>query len=366
MNIIQISAGRDRSLMLSTDGTAYALGAVELLGPTLPPDYPQELCLSNPTEIGHRRFAQPTPLAINPGRRFRSVADGFVDTVAVRDDGAILSCRPVVSREHGSRVVALKGLPRGARQVTLSESAGFALYADGSVWSWGMNLGGQLGRPVAALAAVPAAIEGLPPIEALAAGHAHVLALDRAGGVWAWGANAAGQLGVGDLGQRAAPVRVELPHRMRRVAAGDTHSLALDDAGCLWAWGANQFGQVGEVMGMPVEQRFFTRPQRVRSGFKAARLDAGMFYSAAISTDGDVFAWGWNGLGQLAAHGLTASARPRRIAGLKQVEQLAAGLGHVLALSGQGVFAWGDNRASACGAAPSTPIQAEPRQITIA
>lgn len=192
-----------------------------------------------------------------------------------------------------------------------------------------------------------------------------MLALDRQGGVWAWGANAAGQLGTGDLGQRVAPVRVELPHRVRQVAAGDTHSLALDDAGRLWGWGANNFGQVGVVMGLPAEQRFFTRPQRVRTGFKLARLDAGMLYSVAVSSDGDVFAWGWNGLGQLATDGLQASAAPRRIEVLRGVEQLAAGLGHVLALNGQGVFAWGDNRASACGALPSTPIQSTPRRITL-
>ncbi len=366
MNIIQISAGRDRSVMLAADGTAYALGAVELLAPSLPPDYPQDLCLSNPTEIGHRRFAQPMPLAINPGRRFVSVADGFADTVAVQGDGVILSCRPVVSRERGSQAAAVPGLPLHARQLALSESAGFALYADGSVWSWGMNANGQLGRSAVALAAAPGAIDGLPPIEMVVAGHAHVLALDRQGSVWSWGANAAGQLGVGDLRQRGQPVRLDLPRPMRRLAAGDTHSLGVDDTGRLWGWGANQFGQVGNVMGMPAEQRFLARPQRVRAGFELAHLDAGMFYSAAVTTDGDVFAWGWNGLGQLAAHGLTASATPRRIRGLQGVERLAAGLGHVLALNGQGVLAWGDNRASACGAPPSTPIQFEPRAIAIA
>lgn len=365
-HITHISAGRDRSVLLSAEGRAYALGAVELLAPALPPDYPQDLCLSNPSEIGHRRFAQPAPLLLNPGQRFTGIADGFADMVALRADGAALSCRPVVSREHGSAATPLAGLPRGVRQLALTESAGFALYADGAVWSWGRNLRGQLGRPAAAWMAPPGRVDDLPPIERLAAGHAHMLALDRQGGVWAWGANAAGQIGSGDLGPRTAPVRVELPRPMRQLAAGDTHSLALDEAGQLWGWGANQFGQVGDAVGLPAETRFLTRPRRVRGGVKLVRLDAGMYYSVGIGSDGEVFAWGWNGLGQLAAEGLPYSARPRRVAALREVEQVSAGLGHVLARSGQGVFAWGDNRALACGALPSTPIQTAPRRIELA
>ena len=146
MNISQISAGRDRSVLLSDTGMAYMLGGDELLGPQLPPDYPGELCISNPTEIGHRRFAQPTPLAVHPGRRFVGIADGHVETLAVQQDGGIVACRPVLSREQGSAAAPVAGLPGAARQLALTGSTAFALYADGSLWSWGMDAQGQLGR----------------------------------------------------------------------------------------------------------------------------------------------------------------------------------------------------------------------------
>ena len=57
MKITQISAGRDRSVALSGDGTAHGWGGVKLLGATLPPGYPGKLCTNNAAEIGHNRYA---------------------------------------------------------------------------------------------------------------------------------------------------------------------------------------------------------------------------------------------------------------------------------------------------------------------
>ncbi|GKT24333.1 hypothetical protein AVHM3334_14435 [Acidovorax sp. SUPP3334] len=163
------------------------------------------------------------------------------------------------------------------------------------------------------------------------------------------------------LKESALPVRVQLPARAVQVAAGDTHSFAVDAQGRLWAWGSNQYGQAGDGA-----RRYFTQPVRVRTGFAVAQVDAGMFYTVALSRQGDVFAWGWNGMGQLAQDGAAFSAKPLRVQGLRGVLQLAAGTGHVLARTDAGLFAWGDNRSSACGAFPSVAVQARPHPIAFA
>ncbi len=369
MKILQISAGRERSIALAADGNAYGWGGIKLLGATLPPGYPADLCISNPTEIGHNRYAQPIPQHLNPGAPFSAVVDGYVDTLAVRQSGGVLSCRPVVSADYGAEHSALAGLPPSAVQVALTESGGFALYANGSVWSWGMRTNGQLGRDAVSVMSEAAEITGLPPVTALACGHGHVLALDRKGNVWAWGANAAGQLGTGSLTAGALPVRLELPAHIRHIAAGDTHSFAVDSTGRLWGWGSNNFGQVGETADARLAAKYFTRPHRIKTAFPVAQIDAGMFYTVAASTQGEVFAWGWNGMGQLGQPnpaGLAFSPRPTRIKPLANVTRLAAGVGHTLALNDLGVFAWGDNRASACGAFPSVAVQATPIRVSFA
>ncbi len=370
MKILQISAGRERSVVLAAGGggragTAYALGSVKRLGATLPPGYPGELCTSSPTEIGHNRFAQPVAQVLNPDAPFVAIADGFADTLAVRADGAVLSCQPVVSPDQGARLSQVVGLPLVV-QVGQTESAGFARDAGGAVWSWGMAGLGQLGRNSSERIATPGLVTGVGRIRQLACGQGHVLALDRSGQVWAWGANGAGQLGVGHLKASTQPVKLKLAARMVHVAAGDTHSLAIDEAGRLWAWGSNNFGQLGELAGTQEAPRYTTLPQRIKTGFQVALADAGMFYTVATSRQGDVFAWGWNAMGQLAQSGFTHSPKPQRIASLTQVTQLSAGQGHVLAANDAGVFAWGDNRASACGAFPSVTVQATPVRITFA
>lgn len=82
MKAIQISAGRERSIALTVDGSAYSWGNVKRIGATLPPGYPGELCTSNPTEIRHNRYAQPEPQLFKLDAPFATVSDGYADTLA--------------------------------------------------------------------------------------------------------------------------------------------------------------------------------------------------------------------------------------------------------------------------------------------
>jgi len=361
MKIQQISAGRERSVALAADGSAHGWGAFKKLIPLPAGSVASEVCSSDGSEIGHNRFAQPRPQILNPNVPFATVADGYIDTLGVRRDGDVLSCRPVVASQLGAAHEPVQGLPAGTVQVALTESGAFALHADGTVWSWGMNVHGQLGRTTAKPHSKAAAIEGLAPITQLAAGHAHMLALDRAGQVWSWGSNSAGQLGNGTLKAQTAPARVVFPDPIRHVAAGDSHSFALDVHGRLWAWGSNNHGQTGDGAA-----RYYTRPVRIKTGFAVAQIDAGMFYTTALSAQGEVFAWGWNGLGQTGRDSAASSPQPVRIKPLTRITSIAAGTGHVLATDGTAVFAWGDNRSAACGIAPARTIQPQPIQVTFA
>ncbi len=361
MKILQISAGRERSVALTENGSAYGWGAFKKVLPLAPDQIAGDICTTDATEIGHNRFAQPVPQILNPHQPFAAIADGYIDTLGIHRAGSVLSCRPLIAPQAGAAQLPISGMPSTAVQAALTESAAFALHADGAVWSWGMNVNGQLGRPTPALQSAAAAIAELPPIASLAAGHSHVLALDRAGRVWSWGSNSAGQLGNGTLEASRQPLSIAFPDPIRRIAAGDTHSFALDANGRLWAWGSNNHGQAGDAAAL-----YYMRPVRIKTGFPVAHIDAGMFYSAAVSAQGDVFAWGWNGLGQTAQPPGPSSPRPVRINALSNITRISAGTGHVLATDGNAVFAWGDNRSAACGSAPSRAIQAQPIQLSFA
>ncbi|WP_407672253.1 RCC1 domain-containing protein, partial [Paenibacillus sinensis] len=78
------------------------------------------------------------------------------------------------------------------------------------------------------------------------------------------------------------------------IAAGTSHSLALKSDGSVWAWGYNGGGQLGDdsttQRSMPVQVTGLTEVKDIAGGGS---------HSLALKSDGSVWAWGYNGGGQL-------------------------------------------------------------------
>jgi alpha-tubulin suppressor-like RCC1 family protein len=81
-----------------------------------------------------------------------------------------------------------------------------AIRADGSLWGWGQNGGGQLGNGTRSsrLSLVPL----FSTWKEVAVNMSHSLGIRADGSLWAWGNNRNGQLGVGTTTQHLRPVRV--------------------------------------------------------------------------------------------------------------------------------------------------------------
>jgi hypothetical protein len=76
------------------------------------------------------------------------------------------------------------------------------------------------------------------------------------------------------------------------VAAGDGHSLAVKTDGSLWAWGNNTLGQLGDGTNLSRN-----KPVKIMDGvFSVAAKE---FHSLALKKDGSLWAWGNNEYGQL-------------------------------------------------------------------
>jgi hypothetical protein len=73
------------------------------------------------------------------------------------------------------------------------------------------------------------------------------MALTSTGQVRAWGSNGFGQLGDGTTTSSSTPVPVSLPSgtTVTAIASGLDHSLALTSTGQVLAWGLNYYGQLG-------------------------------------------------------------------------------------------------------------------------
>ena len=78
------------------------------------------------------------------------------------------------------------------------------------------------------------------------------------------------------------------------VASGEQHSLAVKNDGTVWAWGYNGRGELGDGT---TTQR--SSPVLVSGLTGVMAVEAGEFHSLAIKSDGTVWAWGYNGDGEL-------------------------------------------------------------------
>ena len=276
---------------------------------------------------------------------------------------------------------------RGIRfsQVSGSTNGYFSLAvgSDGNAYAWGNNSNGQLGDGTIGDKHAPVMVrkpdrKTYPDLPEdftylqVSAGYRHSLALGSDGNAYAWGLNGNGQLGDGTTTGRNAPVRVKTPDRNTypdlpadftylQVSAGYYHSLALGSDGNAYAWGFNQYGRLGDGT---TTNRY--TPIRVKTpdrntypdlpkDFTYLQVSAGYRHSLALGSDGNVYAWGNNGNGQLGDGTTTERHTPIRVKTPDRNTypdlpkdftylQVSAGYRHSLALGSDGnVYAWGNN-----------------------
>ncbi len=219
------------------------------------------------------------------------------------------------------------------------------------VFAMGYDQDGELGDGGGANRPTPQTIAGIPTaVVSLAAGSLHSLALTSGGSVYAWGLNSSGQLGDGTTTTRKTPIQVKLEDgtplsHVVAISGGDSFSLALTSDGNVYAWGLNSSGQLGDGTTTnrttPTFIAFF--PSVSISG--VVGIAAGANHSLALGGNGKVYAWGYNVNGQLGDGTTTQRVIPTLVPGLSKITAITSGGYHSLALDSSGaVFAWGSNK----------------------
>ncbi len=167
------------------------------------------------------------------------------------------------------------------------------MQSNGTLWSWGGNLNGQLGNGTTVNSTTPARV-GTTTWEAVAAGSDFTIAVQSNGTLWAWGDNTTGQLGIGTTTSSTIPVQVGSGTDWVAVAAGANHAAAIKSNHTLWSWGGNLNGQLGN--GTTVSS---TTPVQVGTGANWIAVAAGNGFTVAMQSDGTLWSWGNNSTGQL-------------------------------------------------------------------
>lgn len=221
-----------------------------------------------------------------------------------------------------------------------------ALKSDGTVWTWGHNLNGELGDASRGYQTnnpnpLPLAVVGLTGVVAIAVGDRHTVALKSDGTVVGWGYSSYGELGTGAIGSQASPVQVSGLTGIRQVSTGCNDTVALKSDGTVVAQGSNFKGQLGD--GTTTDR---LSPVAVPGLTGVVEVSAGCFFTLALKSDGTVWAWGSYAGGVLADGTVIDSPSPIPVAALSGVARVVAATsgGHALALRSDGtVWAWGSN-----------------------
>jgi alpha-tubulin suppressor-like RCC1 family protein len=261
-----------------------------------------------------------------------------------------------ISKPH----LPIEGPPAlaGATQVVSTYFSSYALMPDGTVWSWGDGVFGELGNGERVKAQLtPVRVLGLTGVKQIAAGGAHVVALLSDGRVATWGGNYFGTLGIGTHGHGTpgfatasdVPVFPEITGAVA-VAAGGGDDAAVLSNGTVLAWGENFGGQLGD--GTRVEKDV---PTPVLGASTERSVAIGGVSSHAghmllLLANGTVLATGANSNGELGDGTTQGRDVPAPVPGLSGVTAVSASIDHSMALLASGsVFAWGGDTVGQIG-----------------
>lgn len=230
-----------------------------------------------------------TPAAtLNVGSDVTGIAGGFTTGFAIKG-GALFGWGANTSGQVGdgtsaspkSTPVAVANMSSGVTSVAAGVSFTTAI-KDGVVYSWGLGSLGGLGNGGTATSLVPVKVSGITGTATqVAAGLGHGLAL-VGNTVYSWGYNSNGQVGNGTTTNAltAAPVS-GLEGTIVAIEANDFASYALTSDGSIWVWGANNVGQLG--LGNTTQ---FTTPQLLSvPGVKFTSISTGLSVSSGSSTN---------------------------------------------------------------------------------
>ncbi len=351
-----IACGSLHSINLKNDGTVWACGnnaSSQLADNQL-----------NRNILGQVNLAKGTALTDVIG-----VTGGFNHTIALKNDGTVWTWGDYalwyvfspITGESSSAVVGsgqeyptqIK-LKSGVELTNMIAIAGgdrfsISLKNDGTVWTWGNNSDGELGDGTTTDQTNPVQMKTLTNIVAVAGGGWHTIALKNDGTVWTCGNNDGGQLGNGTTTGQTKPIQVKTLTDIIAIAGGGWHTIALKNDGTVWTWGRNNFGQLGN--GSSTDQ---TNPVQVvlenngvLSGVIA--VAGGFYHTIALKNDGTVWAWGYNGYGQLGDGTITNRSNPVQVklrdgTALTNIVSIAVGAEYTMALKNDGtLWAWGNN-----------------------
>jgi len=175
----------------------------------------------------------------------------------------------------------------------------------------------------------------------------------KTGSLWSWGYNVNGGLGINDTTDRSSPVQtVSGGTNWSQVAGTQRHGAGIKTDGTLWLWGKNILGEVGDSSGVNKSSPVQTGVGGTTWKQVSVANNNSTGHSAAIKTDGTLWTWGsrfYGHLGDNSSSGVAFSPIQTLIGG-NDWRKVSTGYGVTGAIKTDGtLYMWGYNSSGQLG-----------------
>lgn len=288
---------------------------------------------------------------VSGGTNWRQISAGFIFS-AIKSDGTLWTWGSNLCGQLGNESLVNASSPvqtvsggTNWKETSSNRLWVSAIKTDGTLWSWGYNFNGQLGRLGTVNASSPVqTVSGGTNWKKLGSGGPVGAATKTDGTLWLWGYGGTGALGTGSRVNWYSPVQtISAGNNWNSVKTSGYHTAAIKTDGSLWTWGRNIGGQLGNDSVISASSPV----QIVSEGTSWKQVSLGYFHSAAIKTNGTLWLWGCNctlsgRLGDLSV--IDRSSPVQTVSGGTNWRQVSLGLWSSSAIKTDGsLWLWGDD-----------------------
>jgi alpha-tubulin suppressor-like RCC1 family protein len=325
-------------------------------------------------QLGNGTSSGVSVITSGPGGSWKQIDAGQWSAAGIKSDGTLWTWGDNLYGQLGDGTVVAKSSPVQVGSLTnwKQVSVGWnwtdvtytttydymlAVKTDGTLWGWGFNGTGRLGLGDNTNRSSPVQIGSLTNWASATAVSAWSAALKTDDTLWTWGYGGCGQLGAGTTFNRSSPVQIATSY-WKSIGCGYNHIIAVKTDGTLWAWGLNDIGELGDGT-----LTWRSSPVQIGSGTNWKSAAAGSWFSAATKVDDTLWVWGQNTYG-MHADGTTSVGKssPVQVGSATDWKSVALEDSTFLAIKNNGtIWGWGFNGYGQLGdgtvASKSSPVQ---------
>lgn len=187
------------------------------------------------------------------------------------------------------------------------------------VYCWGYGTSGQLGNSASISSQIPVEVSGTGVLSgktptAISAGGTFTCVVASAA-PYCWGRGLSGELGNSASSSSSVPVAVTTSgvlagKTVTQISSGNEHTCVVA-SGAVYCWGVGDNGRLGHGTSPSVQNSpVAVSMSGALAGKTVTKVSAGGLHTCAITSDGGLYCWGWNPVGQLGDGGTISSDVP--------------------------------------------------------